>query len=389
MIFKRREIVNGRYIRKYEKKFAEYMGVKYAFSFGAGRMAFYSILKAIGIEDGDEVILPGYTCVVVPDAIVYSGAKPIYIDIDPDTLCIDVNKIEAKITPRTRVIYAQHTFASFCNMQKILDIAKRHNLKVIEDCAHALGAEYNGKKAGTYGDAAYFTTELSKIISTGMGGMAITDDFELAKKIAQIQKNSQFLDQEIIEKISLQIIIYNILLHPRISFIGKFFLNFFYRYRLNVESTTCDEMNCIMPEKYPVKLSNIQARVGLLQLENIHKNIKHRRKIAQIYRKLLKDSPVKLYESYDELYLPVYIRYNLLVKNRDELKEKFLHNNCDLGEWFNSVIHPKGSSFDNVYYKKGTCPIAEEIVKNNVNLPTHLRVKENDAKRIANIIKRC
>lgn len=386
MIFERREIVSGRNIRHYENKFAEYIGTKYAFSFSAGRMAFYSILKALGIGEGDEVILPGYTCVVVPAAVVYCGAKPIYVDINPDTLCIDENKIEDKITQRTKVIYAQHTFSSFCNMDKISDIAKRHHLKVIEDCAHSLGAEYDGKKAGTFGDAAYYTTEQSKIISTGMGGMAVTDDEELAKRIREFQSGLPFFDQKVIEKISMQIVFYNVLLHPWTAFIGKYFVYILNKFNLTVESTSCDEMNCIMPKKYPVKLSNIQARIGLMQLDNIGKNIKHRQKIAQIYRKLLKDLPVKLYESIDGLYKPVYIRYSLSVKNRDELREKFQNNQIELGEWFNSVIHPKGSSFEHAYYKKGSCPIAEDTVNHNINLPTHLKIKESDARRIISVV---
>lgn len=386
LIFKRNSIVDGAHIKQYEHKFAKYLGVKHAFSFGAGRMAFYSLLKSFGVADGDEVILPGYTCVVVPAAIVYCGAKPIYVDIDPDTLCIDVDKIEDKITPRTKVIYAQHMFASFCDMEAISNLAKRYNLKVIEDCAHALGAEYDGKKAGTFGDAAYFTTEQSKIISTGMGGMVVANDDVLAESLLKIQMDADFLEKNTIEKICLQIIAYNVFLHPWVAFIGKYFLYLINKYGLMMESTTCDEMKCIMPDKYPVKLSNIQARIGLMQLERIGKNIEHRRKIAHVYRKSLKDTGIKLYESNDELYEPAYIRYALLVKNRDNLRKIFQNNQIELGEWFNSVIHPKGSSFESVYYELGSCPIAEDIVKHNVNLPTHLKVKKSGAVRCISIL---
>lgn len=387
LIFRRKSIVDGVHIKQYEHKFANYLGVKHAYSFGAGRMAFYSLLKSFGVADGDEVILPGYTCVVVPAAIVYCGAKPIYVDIEPDTLCIDVDKIEDKITPRTKVIYAQHTFASFCDMDMIADIAKRYNLKVIEDCAHALGAEYDGKKAGTFGDAAYFTTEQSKIMSTGMGGMAVTNDDILAKSIAKIQMEASFLDKNTIEKISLQIIEYNVFLHPLIAFIGKYIIYLINKLSLTIESTGCDEMNCIMPDKYPIKLSNIQSRIGLMQLERIDKNIEHRRKIAYFYRKLLETTGVKLYETNDKLYEPVYIRYSFLVKNRDGLQKIFQDNHLELGEWFNSVIHPKGSSFESVYYELGSCLNAEYIVKHNVNLPTHMKVKKSDVWRLVDLIK--
>ena len=386
LIFKRKSILDGVHIKQYEDKFAKYLGVKHAFSFGAGRMAFYSILKSFGVADGDEVILPGYTCVVAPAAVVYCGAKPVYVDIDPDTLCIDVDKIEEKITPRTKVIYAQHTFASFCNMGAITDIAKRYDLKIIEDCAHALGAEYDGKKAGTFGDAAYFTTEQSKIISTGMGGMAVTNDDKLAESIAKIQNGADFLDRKTIEKISVQIIAYNVFLHPWTAFIGKYFLYLFNKWGLMIQSTTCDEMNCIIPDNYPVKLSNIQSRIGLMQLESIDKNIEHRRKIAHIYRKSLGNTGIKLYETNDTLYKPVYIRYALLVRDRENLRKIFQNNQIELGEWFNSVIHPRGSSYASVYYELGSCPIAEDVVIHNVNLPTHLKISCKDACNIVGVL---
>ena len=386
-LVKGRDIVNGKHIKQYEEEFSRYLGVRYAFSFGAGRMAFYAILKAMGIKEGDEVILPGYTCVVVPDAIIYCGAKPVYVDIDPNTLNIDVSKIEEKITPQTKVIYAQHTFGSFCNMGAIMEIARKYNLKVVEDCAHAVGAEYDGKKAGAFGDAAYFTTEQSKIISTGMGGMAITNDKEIAARIREIQAKSGFYDEKIIKKIALQIILYNILYHPLIYFIGKYVfyelgkLNFF------IQSTTEEEMKGKRPEKYPVKLSNIQAKVGLSQLRALNQNLEHRRKIAVFYKESLKKLNYKIPENDDKLYNPAYIRYWLIVDDREKLKKVFQNRGVELGEWFNCPIHPKETSLKNVFYEIGSCPIAEYMTEHNVNLPTHLKVSMKQAGKITKILE--
>lgn len=385
-LLKKTDIIEGEDIKKYEEEFSQYLGVKYAFSFGAGRMALYAILKSMGIEEGDEVILPGYTCVVVPNAIIYCGARPIYVDIDPTTLNIDINKIEKEITRRTKVIYAQHTFASFCDMSAVSDIAKRHNLKVIEDCSHALSAEYDGKKAGTFGDAAYLTTEQSKIISTGMGGMAITNDEEIAAGIREIQAKSGFYDKKITKKIVLQIVSYNILYHPLVHFIGKYVVSVLTKLNFFIQSTTEEEMRGKRPKKYPVRLSNIQAKVGLSQLRNIDQNLEHRRKIATFYRKSLKELNYKIPENDDRLYKPPYIRYWSLVENREKLKELFQSEGIELGEWFNCPIHPKGSSLKNLFYQQGCCPVAEYVTQHNVNLPTHLKISTSNADRIIKVL---
>jgi len=174
LLFKGKDIVDGKYIKQFEYKLAKYVGVKHAFSFGASRMAFYAILKAMDIKEGDEVILAGYTCVVVPNAIVYCGAKPVYVDINPYTLTIDVQKIAEKITSNTKAILAQHMFDHFCDMEAISEIAEKYNLKVVEDGAHALGAKYNSKKAGNFSDAAFFTIGQAKIIDIWMGGASCT-----------------------------------------------------------------------------------------------------------------------------------------------------------------------------------------------------------------------
>ena len=126
------------------------------FYFFKGRVALYAILKSIGIGQGDEVILPGFTCVVVPNAITYLGAKPVYIDIASVTFNIDPSKIEEKITEKTRAIIAQHTFGIPAEMDIIMEMAKKYNLYVIEDSCHAIGSKYKGKEIGTFGDASFF-----------------------------------------------------------------------------------------------------------------------------------------------------------------------------------------------------------------------------------------
>ena len=384
LLFKRKDIINGKYIKQFEDEFAKYIEAKHAFSFGAGRMAFYAILKAMNIKEGDEVIIPGYTCVVVPNAIIYCGAKPVYVDIKPDNFVIDVNKIEEKITHRTRAILAQHMFDQFCDMDVISKIAEKHNLKIIEDCAHTLGADYTGKKAGNFSDAAFFTMEVSKIITTWMGGVAVTNDEALAEKLQKIQSETEFLDKKTTAKLVSQIVIYYILTYPSIRFVGKYFFLILSKLNVLVQNITPEEENTKMPKKYPVKLSNIQAKIGLNQLRNIDANLEHRRKIAEIYKKTLKELGLKVNES--NKYNPVYIRY-AFIANRESLRELFQNNQIELGEWFNSPLHPVRSSLERFYYKNGTCPMGEFVAEHSVNLPTHPKISKSDVKRIVKVLK--
>ena len=146
------------------------------FYFFKGRVALYAILKSMGITTGDEIILPGFTCVVVANAILYLGARPVYVDIDPSTYNIDAEKIGEKITDKTKAIIAQHTFGIPADMNKITAIAKENSLYVIEDSCHAVGSRYMGREVGTFGDAAFFSSQWSKPLTTGLGGWAVINN---------------------------------------------------------------------------------------------------------------------------------------------------------------------------------------------------------------------
>ncbi|MCA1928241.1 MAG: aminotransferase class I/II-fold pyridoxal phosphate-dependent enzyme, partial [Calditerrivibrio sp.] len=153
------------------------------FTFFKGRVALYAILKSMGIGDKDEVILPGFTCVVVPNAISYTGAIPVYVDIDIKNFNIDVDKIEEKISKNTKAIIAQHTFGIPAEMDEIKKLCKKYNLFLIEDACHCLGSKYKGEELGTIGDASFFSSQWSKPITTGLGGWAKINNDELLKKM--------------------------------------------------------------------------------------------------------------------------------------------------------------------------------------------------------------
>ncbi len=174
---------NGPKETEFNKHFAEFTGVKYAISAANGTVTLQMALEACGIGIGDEVILPGLTWQATAATILDVNATPVLVDVCEDTWCIDPKTIERAITPRTKAIMPVHLYGSFCNMDEILKIAKKHNLYVIEDCAHKHGGEWNGKKAGSIGDIGSFSFQLSKHLTAGEGGVVTTNSFELAERL--------------------------------------------------------------------------------------------------------------------------------------------------------------------------------------------------------------
>ncbi|RLI05494.1 aminotransferase DegT [Candidatus Bathyarchaeota archaeon] len=166
---------DGPYSKKFEENFAKYIGVKYAVTMSSGTAALHAALLAADIGADDEVIIPSFTFVATAEAVVLAGAKPCFVDIDPKTYCIDPDAIEEAITSRTAAIIPVHMYGLMADMEKIMKIARQHDLVVIEDAAQAIGAELNGKKAGSFGDFGCFSFYASKNITTGEGGMVTTN----------------------------------------------------------------------------------------------------------------------------------------------------------------------------------------------------------------------
>jgi len=173
----------GRFITDFEKAFADYCGVKHAIACNNGTTALHLALVALGVGPGDEVIVPSLTYIASANAVTYCGATPVLIDNDPRTFNLDPAKLEALITPRTKAIMPVHLYGQICDMDPILEVARKHGLKVVEDAAEAVGATYKGKMSGSLGTCATFSFFGNKIITTGEGGMITTDDDELAAKM--------------------------------------------------------------------------------------------------------------------------------------------------------------------------------------------------------------
>ena len=367
----------GDFIEEYEKKFVQKLDSSgYAFSFGSGRMALYAILEALNIGGGDEVIVPAFTCNVVINSLLYRDIKPVYYDIETETYGPDPESIESLITPKTKAIIAQHSFGIPCKIDRINEIAEENGIYLIEDCAHAMGARYNGKPLGTWGIASFFSSDQTKVFSTQLGGMAYTTDKEVAEKLRGIQSISPHIPKSSIINLAFQIFISYFLRNPYVHFLGRYIFMLGYGLKIFFDFRD-DQIKFERPFNYPAKLSNLQSYLGINQLEKLGENISLRREMAFKYLEILKNKGVELDYNYG---FPIFLRFPLMVKNRDEFVKKW-RKYFEVGDWFDEVIFGRHYPPEKAGYKPGTCPVTEFVTQHIINFPTY-----QTSKRIQNFL---
>lgn len=370
----------------YQTVFAKYFDASKSIAFWKGRVALYAILKALGVTENDEIILPGYTCVMDVNPIKYLRAKPVYVDIEPKTFNIDVNLLEQKITSNTKVIIAQHTYGYICDMDAILQIASKHNITVIEDCCLCLGSTYKGKLAGTFGKAAYFSFQWNKPFTTGLGGMAITNDQKLADQLESIQRNSIKPSAKEVFMLAAQLAVYRAFIYPRTTALAQQLFRTLTKKGAVVGSSSSDEFNPVMANDFFKKMSSVQARSGLKQLKKIDKNIEHRKAMAKLYDQLLtaKGWPMQQYDAL--IQDPVLVRYPVRIQEKEKALEQAASHGIELGSWFECPLHPIETPMEKYDYQIGMCPQAEKTSREIVNLPVHPRTSERTIRKTVEFI---
>ena len=375
---------NDEYIKRYQNIIAQTINSKHIFTFASGRMGFYTILKAINIQKDDEVIIPSFTCVVVPNAILYSGAKPIYCDIRKDDFNIDVSKIEQFITPKTKVLYAQHTFGQMCDVNAIQQIAKQYNLIVIEDTAGALGAKLDNQHAGTIGDFGYFSTDRTKVVNTGLGGIVSVNNKKYIKNFDEIYSYMPYLSDSLTKKIVKTFILNIISLNPYFYWFGKF-INAILS-KLKIMAYLLDEpfvkKEQIQNYPYPARLSSVLAKIGVSQFKSLNDNLDNRKKVANYYNDIL-----NIYtEEYMKSDKNIFLRYSFLVKNRDYWENKF-SSKIDLSIWFKTITSGRNDNFEEINYNVNSNKVSEYVCKNIFNLPTHNQIRAEKLKSLLKELK--
>jgi dTDP-4-amino-4,6-dideoxygalactose transaminase len=377
-------------IENLENAFKIFLGVKYAVSFNSGRSAFYAILKALDLGQQNNVAIQSFTCNAVPNPILWAGLEPLYIDCNKDDLNISADDLKAKINARTRAVVVQHAFGMPAQMDKIREICSQNNLILIEDCAHSLGAEYNGIKVGSHSRVAFFSFSRDKIISSVYGGMAVTNDLDISEKLRQQQEKfgppSYFWTfQQLLHPILLQYIIL-----PIYSFLslGKLILIISQFFHLLSKAVSWNEKRGIRPEYFPKALPNALAILALNQFNKLEKFNSHRQKIAEFYYNNLANSGFILPERFLER-RNVYLRFVLRHKDAHSIIYKAWHkHNMLLGDWYTTPVAPFDTKVEEIKYIEGSCKNAENLAKRTLNLPTHINISIKDAERIVNFLKK-
>lgn len=351
-VLKSKWLSMGLVTQKFEQEFAKYLGVKYAFAVSSGTAALHIACRVLGIREGDEVIVPSLTFVATANAVLYCGAKPVFADITSlDNFNISPDDIQEKITNKTKAIIVVHYGGYPCDMRAIMEIAEDYKLKVIEDSAHAIGAEYEGKKCGTFGDVGCFSFFANKNLATGEGGMIVTNDDKLAEKIRIIRS------------------------HGMTALTWDRFKGHSYTYD-------------VVDLGYNYRLTEIASALGLIQLKKLDKNNEKRKKIVEEYIKKLK--------KFSEIYIPF---KNFKGKSSYHILPILLTENIDRFEFMKrlrekgiqtSVHYPPIHLF--TYYRRlfgfreGILPKTEYVGKHEVTLPLHPLMKGEDIEYVVGCI---
>ena len=334
----------GRFIEAFEQTWAEYCGMKYGVAVSNGTAALQLAVACLDLQPGEEVILPTFTIISCAQAIIYNGGTPVLVDCDPRTWCMDIGQVEAKITSRTRAIMPVHIYGHPVDMEPLWDIARRHNLIIIEDAAEAHGAEYKGARCGSLGDISCFSFYANKIVTTGEGGMVLTNLESYANRVKSL-RNLCFLKERRFY-------------HTDLGF------NF--------------------------RMTNIQAALGLAQVEAIEAAIQHKRWMGQEYTRRL--------NQFHELQLPVeeawaknvYWMYGIVLKEETGITAvefaKYLAEGgiatrpFFLGMHEQPVFHKRGL-FVNEHY-----PIAERLARQGLYLPSGLSLTMAQLEEVCRVV---
>ena len=329
--------IEGKEDENFEKAFAKYCGINYCIGVGNGLDALMLALKALGIGEGDEVIVPSNTYIATALSVTYVGAIPVFVEPRIETFNIDPDRIEAAITDKTKAIMPVHLYGQACDMDPIIEIAKKYNLKVVEDCAQAHGATYKGQKVGTFGDAAGFSFYPGKNLGAlGDAGAAVTNDEKLAKRIRAL---------------------------------GNYGSDYKYHHIYKGNNSRLDELQAAF----------LSAKLMILEKMN-----EERRRVAYRYLTEINNERVIL-PVVPEYSTPVWHIFGVRCVERDAL-EKYL---SDLGigtnKHYPTPIHLQ-ECYKDLGYKEGSFPVAEEISASEISIPMYYGMSEEEISYVINAI---
>ena len=334
----------GRFINEFEDQFAAYCGRKHAVAVSSGTAALQIAVDCLGLGPGDEVIVPTFTIISCAGAVVASGAKPVLVDCDPDTWTMNVSQVAERITDLTRAIMPVHIYGHPVDMDPIMELARRRKVAVIEDAAEAHGAEYKGRKCGSFGELSCFSFYANKIITTGEGGMVLTDDSGHAEKCRSLR---------------------NLCFGPERRFLHE-------------------------DLGYNFRMTNMQAAVGLAQLERIEEHVKRKREIASLYAGSLRDIELLQLPREEVWAKNVYWMYGVVLDKNSgmdacEFARRLLERGVQsrpffLGMHRQPALHKRGLFIDESY------PVADRLTEQGLYLPCGLAVTDKQLLHVCDVI---
>ncbi|MEJ6598523.1 MAG: DegT/DnrJ/EryC1/StrS family aminotransferase [Crocinitomicaceae bacterium] len=360
------------------------------FLFSAGRMAVYTLIKILNLGKDDEVIVAGYTCVVLTNAIKFTGCKIKYVDIENETFNIDLVKLKRAISPLTKILIVPHNFGITC--EYIHEVKKEFpNLIIIEDAAHTFGSRtLNGELCGTLGDASFFSLEYSKPITAGLGGVLLINNKALLPEFKKQYQGLDTMKGSNVFKLICTLGIYNLMFFKKTNFFHLNGIRVLRKLKL-VYRTSQKEIDGEIPDNYPTKLNPKLSCFLPYQLKNIEKINQTKREIIASYNdcfsKFKNINSVPGEEN-------VLLRYPILFKDEvsldiiEAIQNEGRSMGYNFGIWFNDVVHPKGSF--RYGYNEGDCQVGEDVSNRIINLPVNVNIVLNrsEIENIAALFKK-
>ncbi|GLI51896.1 glutamine--scyllo-inositol aminotransferase [Tepidanaerobacter syntrophicus] len=363
------QYIMGKNVKEFEREISEYIGVKNSVSVGNGTDALIIALKALGIGRGDEVITTPFTFFATAESISFVGATPVFVDVDINTYNIDPEKIEEKITDKTKAIMPVHIFGQPCDMDAINEIAKKHNLKVIEDACQAIGSEYKGKKAGSLSDIACFSFFPTKNLGcAGDGGMIVTDDDNLAALCRALRAHGSGAD-------------------------GQKAFNIINDIKEDAAEDSGNDNTIYNPLKYynyligqNSRLDELQAAILRVKLRNLDKWNNARRRHARFYNEQLKDTNLAApFETNNVKH--VYHLYILCSDDRSKMINYLKENGIATGVYYPIPLHLQ-KAYQDLGYKEGDLPNAEYLSHRTFAIPMFAELTDEEKEYIVDTIKK-
>ena len=331
------------YIGRFEELFRSHLGVKHAIATSSCTGAMHMGLAALGVGPGDEVIIADTNWIASVAPVTYLGAKPVFVDVLPDSWCIDPEKTEAAITAKTKAIIAVHLYGNLCDMDTLLAIGERHGIPIIEDAAEAIGSEWYGKRAGSMGAFGTFSFHGTKTMTTGEGGMIVTQDSEMYEKVLTLSNHGRAKGQ-------------NKQFWP--DMVG-----------------------------FKYKMSNLQAAIGCAQMERIDNLIAGKRRVFEAYKEGLKGLPITMNPEPDGVrngyWMPTIVVDDGVTFDREALLAEFKENEIDGRVFFWPL------SMLPMFEDKPENETSYDLCQRAINLPSYHDLSLDDVKRVVEVVNRC